>query len=103
MFARFDKENKGYISRRDLQSMMKDDKTHFQGRDVDHILTKYGSDSKMDFAQFSTWWNSTYTTYNSDDVANLVAQVDEDDHLESIEETELPQDRHISNKAVGRS
>ena len=104
MFARFDKEKKGYISRQDLQAMMKDDKTHFQGRDVDHIMNKYGTDGKMDFNQFSTWWNSTYTTYNDGDIANLVDQVHaEQQHMETIEETELPNDPHITNKAVGRS
>ncbi|KAL7579501.1 hypothetical protein ACA910_007878 [Epithemia clementina (nom. ined.)] len=103
MFARFDKESKGYISRQDLQSMMKDDKTHFQGRDAEHIMNKYGTDGKMDFDQFSTWWNSTYTTYNNDDIANLVEQVNEEERMETIEETELPQDPHITNKAVGRS
>ena len=101
IYSRFDKEKKGYISRRDLQSMMKDDKTHFQGKDVDHIMNKYGKDGKMDFNQFSTWWNSTYTTYNDGDIANLVDEVDFDQRMQTI--TELPQDSHITNKAVGRS
>ena len=37
MFKRFDKDNKGYISTEDLQGVMKDDKTHFQGKDANHI------------------------------------------------------------------
>ena len=37
MFNRFDKDRKGYISKDDLQKMMRDDKTHFQGKDANHI------------------------------------------------------------------
>ena len=37
MFDRFDKDKKGYISTDDLQNMMRDDKTHFQGKDANHI------------------------------------------------------------------
>ena len=62
MFDRFDKERKGYISLKNLKDMMKDDKTHFQGRDADHIMNKYGTDGKMGIEEFKQWWNSTYTT-----------------------------------------
>ena len=62
MFDRFDKERKGFISLKNLKDMMKDDKTHFQGRDADHIMNKYGSDGKMSLEEFRQWWNSTYTT-----------------------------------------
>ena len=62
MFDRFDKERKGFISLKNLKDMMKDDKTHFQGRDADHIMTKYGTDGKMSLDEFKAWWNSTYTT-----------------------------------------
>lgn len=37
MFNRFDKDKKGFISMEDLQHMMKDDKTHFKGKDSSHI------------------------------------------------------------------
>ena len=62
MFDRFDKERKGYISLKNLKDMMEDDKTHFQGRDADHIMNKYGTDGKMNIEEFKQWWNSTYTT-----------------------------------------
>lgn len=62
MFDRFDKERKGHISLKNLKDMMKDDKTHFQGRDADHIMNKYGTDGKMSLSEFKAWWNSTYTT-----------------------------------------
>ena len=62
MFDRFDKERKGFISLKNLKDMMKDDKTHFQGRDADHIMNKYGTDGKMNVEEFKQWWNSTYTT-----------------------------------------
>ena len=62
MFDRFDKERKGFISLKNLKDMMKDDKTHFQGRDADHIMAKYGTDGKMNLDEFKAWWNSTYTT-----------------------------------------
>mmetsp|Transcript_31558 Transcript_31558/g.65922 ORF Transcript_31558/g.65922 Transcript_31558/m.65922 type:complete len:126 (+) Transcript_31558:142-519(+) len=103
MFNRFDKEKKGYISLKNLEEMMKDDKMHFQGKDADHIMGKYGTDGKMNFQQFSTWWNSTYTTYNDGAIANLVDEVQTEQRMEPIAETELPGDQHITNKAVGRS
>ena len=62
MFDRFDKERKGYISLKNLKDMMKDDKTHFKGRDADHIMNKYGTEGKMNLDQFKQWWTSTYTT-----------------------------------------
>lgn len=62
MFDRFDKERKGFISLKNLKDMMKDDKTHFQGRDADHIMSKYGHDDQMSIDEFKQWWTSTYTT-----------------------------------------
>ena len=62
MFDRFDKERTNYISLKNLKDMMKDDKTHFKGRDADHIMNKYGTDGKMNLEEFKQWWNSTYTT-----------------------------------------
>mmetsp|Transcript_22018 Transcript_22018/g.61204 ORF Transcript_22018/g.61204 Transcript_22018/m.61204 type:complete len:127 (-) Transcript_22018:1173-1553(-) len=105
MFKRFDKEKKGYISLKNLEEMMKDDKDHFQGRDAGHIMNKYGTNGKMNFEQFKAWWNSTYTTYNEGDIANLVNEVENEQHMDTIEEGELPLpgDQHITNKAVGRS
>lgn len=107
MFRRFDKDKKGYISKKDLNAMMADEKNHFQGKDADYIISKYGSDGKMNIDQFGTWWNSTYTTYNETDVANMVAEVQKDQaKMETINEAEnipLPGDQHITNKAVGRS
>lgn len=61
MFRRIDKEGKGYIDMKNLEQLMHDDKTHFQGKDASHIMEKYGSDNKLQFENFKTWWNSTYT------------------------------------------
>lgn len=104
MFNRFDKDGSGYISRENLQKMMHDDKTHFQGNDVDHILNKFGTDGKMNFEQFSLWWGSTYTTYNDDDaLKRMVDEVNQEhEHMPPITEIdELAP--HNSNVAVSRS
>jgi len=105
MFRRLDKDRKGYISKQNLQDLMKDDKTHFQGKDVDHILEKYGTEGKLSFEQFKMWWNSTYTTYNDDDaLQRLVDEVQEEQnstHMEAI--PELPEIPHNSNVAISRS
>jgi hypothetical protein len=117
MFDRIDKEKKGYISRKNLDQMMMDDKTHFQGSDVDRILAKYGSNDQMSFMEFKLWWNSTYTTYGDNDLERIVDEVDEEDaaaarrhYLDTITESEdsaipipLPKNQHISNVAVSRS
>jgi hypothetical protein len=76
MFRQIDKQGKGFISRADLDRMMSDDKLHFGNKDVDHILEKYGTDQTLSFAQFETWWGSTYTAYN-DDHGSLAQLVDE--------------------------
>lgn len=105
MFRRMDKGNTGFLTLMELKEMMKDDKHHFKGKDAGHIMEKYGTDGKMSFQQFSTWWNSTYTTYNNDAIADLVNAADAD-HMESIAEAgevALPVDKHLTNKAVGRS
>lgn len=108
LFRRLDKEGKGYISRQNLQDLMKDDKTHFQGNDVDHIMEKFGQDGKIYLENFKAWWNSTYTTYNDDDeIAKMVREVkQEHDCMDAIEE--LPEVHgsdapHNSNVAVSRS
>jgi hypothetical protein len=72
MFERIDRDKKGYISLEDLQSLMKDDKTYFFGKDTTHIMNKYGSDSRMTFDQFETWWSSTYTTHNDSELRDMV-------------------------------
>lgn len=87
MFDRFDKDRKGHISLRDLQDMMKDDKTHIQGRDAAHIMNKYGVDGKMSLEEFKIWWNSTYTTYNDSDIENMVNEINETEPMDSIDET----------------
>lgn len=102
MFKKFDKEGKGYISRDNLQKMMKGDKTH--RNDVDHTLAKFGTDDKMSLQQFELWWGSTYTTYNDDAaLGKMVDEVhEEQSHLPQITEMdELAP--HNSNVAISRS
>jgi hypothetical protein len=117
MFDRIDKEKKGHISRKNLHAMMMDDKTHFQGSDVDRILAKYGSNDQMSFMEFKSWWNSTYTTYGDNDLERIVDEVDEEEaaaaaqhqHMDTLAENDddgpipLPKNQHISNVAVSRS
>jgi len=71
MFNRIDKEKKGYISMKNLEDLMRDDKTYFQGKDTSHIMNKFGADNRMTFEQFKGWWGSTYTTYGEDNAGNL--------------------------------
>lgn len=101
MFKRIDKDNKGYIDIDDLEKLMQEDKNYFQGKGASHIMNKYGNDdSKMGFTEFNTWWNSTYTTYNEDDIVNLVSEVQQGQNerihtkmnssgMDSIQEEEL--------------
>lgn len=117
MFDRLDKEKKGYISEKNLHDLMKDDKTHFKGKDVSHIISKYGSEGKMSFEQFKAWWGSTYTTYGEDfNLGHVVAEVNHEHlHLDTITESaenapesmqSLPlslDPPHNSNVAVSRS
>jgi hypothetical protein len=35
-------------------------------------MNKYGSDSRMTFDQFETWWSSTYTTHNDSELRDMV-------------------------------
>lgn len=77
MFDRIDKEKKGFISMKNLEDLMRDDKTYFKGKDTSHIMSKYGTDGKMTFEQFKGWWGSTYTTYGESDGNNLGDLVDE--------------------------
>lgn len=67
--------------------MMKDDKTHIQGRVPVHIMNKYGADGKMSLEEFKIWWNSTYTTYNDSDIENMVNEINETEPMDSIDET----------------
>jgi ABC-type histidine transport system ATPase subunit len=103
MFRRLDKDNKGYISIKDLKVMMKDDKTHFQGRDAEHIMNKFGTNGTMSFEQFTHWWGSTYTTYADEGILqDLVDEVDADnEHLEVI--TEVSEGAPSSQRVISRS
>ena len=105
MFRRIDKEGKGYIDLKNLEDLMKDDRTHFMGGTAAHIMEKFGNDGKMTLENFSAWWGSTYTTYNDDHMARLVEdaqQLEENDQLLDII-PELPEIPHNSNVAVSRS
>lgn len=75
IFDRFDKDNSGFISKENLKQLIQDDKT-FRNTDVDHILSKYGTDGKMSYENFKFWWNSTYTTYNDDNVQEIMAELE---------------------------
>lgn len=94
MFRNIDKEQKGYISMKNLSDLMRNDSSQFCGKGPDHVMQKYGTDGKMTFDQFKTWWSSTYTTY--DDPASLQKLVDEAEaenaetyqRMESIPEAE---------------
>jgi len=106
MFKRIDKEGKGYIDLNNLEQLMKDDKTYFKGNSASHIMEKYGNDGQMTLDNFSAWWNSTYTTYNDDHLAQLVEDAQEENAkdqnvLDVI--PELPEVPHNSNVAVSRS
>lgn len=105
MFRRIDKEGKGYIDLHNLEDLMRDDKTYFQGRDASHIIEKYGVDGKMNFENFKVWWNSTYTTYNDDALMRIVQDAQSDMAYESQLDTipELPRVPHNSNVAISRS
>lgn len=89
MFRRVDHGNKGFLDIKDLKNMMNDSKEHFQGKDAQHILTKYGTNDKMSPAEFNSWWNSTYTTYNDDAmISDLVDQVKAENSMDPIPETD---------------
>jgi hypothetical protein len=114
MFRRIDREKKGYIDLKNLEQLMKDDKTYFAGRDVNHIMDKYGDgNGRMTLEHFQTWWNSTYTTYNDDDgaMARLVEDAQEENSreqqlLDAIPEfasSTITSAPHNSNVAVSRS
>lgn len=75
IFDRFDKDKSGYISKDNLQQIIQDDKT-FKNADVEHILDKFGQNGKMTFEQFKFWWNSTYTTYNDDNIRQIMDELD---------------------------
>jgi vancomycin resistance protein YoaR len=104
MFKKFDKEGKGYISRQNLQKMMKGDTANMQRNDVDHTLAKFGTDDKMSLEQFELWWGSTYTTYNDDStLKNMVDEVHEEQtHLPQVAEMDEVAP-HNSNVAISRS
>ena len=75
IFDRFDKDKSGYISKENLQQIIQDDKA-FRNTDVEHILSKFGDDGKLSFEQFKFWWNSTYTTYNDDNIKQIMDELD---------------------------
>lgn len=110
MFKRIDKEKKGYIDLKNLEQLMKDDKTYFKGGSASHIMEKYGNDGKMSMDNFQAWWGSTYTTYNDDHMARLVEEAQEENDANSQENNlhldvipELPEVPHNSNVAISRS
>jgi hypothetical protein len=75
IFDRFDKDGSGYISKVNLKQIITDDKT-FKNADVEHILSKFGEDGKMSFEQFKHWWYSTYTSYNDDNIRQILQELD---------------------------
>jgi hypothetical protein len=76
LFDRLDREKKGYIDEKNLKHLLRDDdRSFFQGRDVSHILAKYGSDNRLTYEQFQGWWSSTYTTYEDLELGALVEEV----------------------------
>jgi hypothetical protein len=75
IFDRFDKDKSGYISKVNLKQIVQDDKT-FMNADVEHILSKFGENDRMSFEQFKHWWYSTYTTYNDDNIRQILEELD---------------------------
>lgn len=95
---------KGYIDQKNLSDLMKDDKTFFAGKGAVHIIEKYGIDGKMEMEQFTTWWNSTYTSYNEDALAQLVDDAQTEDAVEHVGSMpKRPYGPHNSDVAVSRS
>jgi hypothetical protein len=78
IFDRLDKEKKGYLNEKNLQDLLRDERSFFQGKDATHILNKFGTDNKITFDQFKGWWSSTYTTYEDLDLGALVDEVHAD-------------------------
>jgi Ca2+-binding EF-hand superfamily protein len=104
MFDRLDKEKKGFISMKNLQDLMRDDKTYFQGKDASHIMQKYGTDEQMSFEEFQAWWGSTYTTYEDQNLGRIVDEVTQEfTAMEAIPELPDNAPPHNSNVAVSRS
>jgi hypothetical protein len=75
MFDRLDKEKKGYLDEKNLRNLLRDERSFFQGKDVAHILAKFGSNNRLTFEQFQGWWSATYTTYEDLDLGALVEEV----------------------------
>ena len=75
IFDRFDKDKSGFISKENLKQIIQDDKA-FGNADVEHILSKFGENGKMSFEQFKHWWSSTYTTYNDDNIKQILEELD---------------------------
>jgi hypothetical protein len=101
MFDRFDKERKGYISKKNLQDLMRNDQTTLN---CNHIMEKYGTDGQLNYEQFKTWWCSTYTTYNDDATLDQIVE----EVKEELQEQRLPpigemSEVRNSNVAVSRS
>ena len=84
IFHRFDKDNSGFISKDNLQQIIQDDKA-FGNADVEHILAKFGENGKMSYEQFKHWWNSTYTTYNDDNIKHIMDELDAEGAMPAVE------------------
>lgn len=81
IFSRFDKDNSGVISKENLKQLIQDDKT-FGDADVDHILNKFGDDEQLSYEQFKFWWNSTYTSYNDDNIKQILEDLHNEGAIE---------------------
>ena len=97
IFDRFDKDKSGYISKENLKQIIQDDKT-FKNADVEHILSKFGDEGKMSFDQFKHWWNSTYTTYNDDNIKQILDELDEEGGPASAIEPSPPRALEAGNQ-----
>jgi hypothetical protein len=79
MFQRIDKEGKGFVDLRNLEDLMNNDNSHFGRKGASDILEKYGTNGKMTMEQFTTWWYSSYTTYNDETLAQIVQETAPDE------------------------
>lgn len=105
MFQRIDKKKKGYLDKSDLEKLMNDEMLG----DADKIIQKYGTNNKMTYQNFELWWNSTYTTYNEDEITKLVEEANVQDsksRQQSFNDLDMIKEDaefHNSNVAVHRS
>jgi Ca2+-binding EF-hand superfamily protein len=103
IFDRFDKDKSGFISKENLQQIIQDDKA-FKNADVEHILSKFGDNGQMSFEQFKHWWNSTYTTYNDDNIKQILDELDAEGGPDSAVEPSPPRPLEEGNRrpSMGR-